>query len=84
MESDCFLILLLCDLTFHEVVEVTVVGAVVFDGVPGLRDGHGLQTKKQLYSICYIKDRQTQTGAGIRTDSMTGRTLQNETGTQKK
>lgn len=31
-------------LTFHEVVEVAVVGAMVFDGIPGLRDGHGLQT----------------------------------------
>lgn len=29
-------------LTFHEVVQVAVVGAMILDGIPGLRDGHSL------------------------------------------
>lgn len=39
------------NLTFHEVVKVAVVGAVVFDGIPGLRDGHGLETELLLYVL---------------------------------
>lgn len=35
-----------CGLTFHQVVEVAVVGALVFDHVPVLRDGHGLQAAR--------------------------------------
>lgn len=43
--------ILLYNLTFYEVVEVAVVGAVVSNGIPGLRDGHGLQTERQLYVL---------------------------------
>lgn len=35
-------------LTFHQVVQVAVVGAMVFNGIPGLRDGHGLHTEIQV------------------------------------
>lgn len=35
-----------CGLTFHQVVEVAVVGALVSDHVPVFRDGHGLQAAR--------------------------------------
>lgn len=66
----------LFDLTFHEVVEVAVVSAMVFDGIPGLRDGHGLQTKLELYVLnkwqgCTESD---TAATGIKTDTMKGET----------
>lgn len=35
-----------CGLTFHQVVEVAVVGSLVSDHIPVFRDGHGLQVEK--------------------------------------
>lgn len=35
-----------CGLTFHQVVQVAVVGALVSDHVPVFRDGHGLQAAR--------------------------------------
>lgn len=44
--------------TFHEVVEVAVVGAMVFDSIPSLRDGHGLQ--KNYKYMCHKKEKVTE------------------------
>lgn len=41
---------LLATLTFNEIVKVAVVDAMIFNHIPGLRDGHGLEGTSKDYS----------------------------------
>ena len=70
----------MCNLTFHEVVEVAVVGAVVFDGIPGLGDGHGLETELRMsytiYRLHRIRGRQRETVMGNKTETIKENILQ--------
>lgn len=66
----------MCNLTFHEVVEVAVVGAVVFNGIPGLRDGHGLETDLLYVRLHRIRIRQAEAVMSSKTESIKEKNLQ--------